>query len=238
MLIKHLLKPKRESVSIAFCPAHTRRDFLTLAKGYPQQEPWALEWVEAIGELYYFNDHRSEALENEALENEALENQCGNEIDTLRAEFQLLDKKEKMERQCNEQLAQPKIHLAIKKVLESLKAHWEGLTLFVENPDIPMDNNLVENALRGPVLGRKGYHGSGASFTGYLAAMMFTILQERYLATDINPRLWLEAYLQAVALGGGQPPTDIDEFLPWKMSDEQRQAYSWNKLDENFFDSS
>ena len=44
--------------------------------------------------------------------------------------------------------------------------HWQGLTLFVEDPDLPMDNNQAERALRGPVVGRKNYYGSGAQWSG------------------------------------------------------------------------
>jgi hypothetical protein len=40
------------------------------------------------------------------------------------------------------------------KVVESLHRHWEGLTLFVDDPLIPMDNNLMEQHLRNPVMGR------------------------------------------------------------------------------------
>ena len=56
---------------------------------------------------------------------------------------------------------QPKLE-ACAKVLRSLRNHWEGLTLFVADPDLPMDNNQAERALRGPV-GRKNYYGSGGS---------------------------------------------------------------------------
>ena len=32
-------------------------------------------------------------------------------------------------------------------VMNSMKEHWEGLTLFVEHPDVPMDNNSLERML-------------------------------------------------------------------------------------------
>jgi hypothetical protein len=32
------------------------------------------------------------------------------------------------------------LHFACRKTLESLSEHWKGLTLFVEHPDVPMDN--------------------------------------------------------------------------------------------------
>jgi transposase len=43
---------------LAFCWAHVRRDFLDHAKGYIDQEGWALSWVEHIGKLYHINNQR------------------------------------------------------------------------------------------------------------------------------------------------------------------------------------
>ena len=45
------------------------------------------------------------------------------------------------ERRERELAQQPKLPEACAKVLRSLRNHWQGLTLFVENPDLPMDNN-------------------------------------------------------------------------------------------------
>lgn len=47
------------------------------------------------------------------------------------------------------------LHLAKAKVLTSLRNHWDGLTVFVERPEVAMDNNAAERALRNPVVGRK-----------------------------------------------------------------------------------
>ena len=45
-------------ITLAFCWAHVRRDFLDAARKYPELEEWALEWVEKIGELYHINNKR------------------------------------------------------------------------------------------------------------------------------------------------------------------------------------
>ena len=52
---------KDGTIVLAFCWAHVRRDFLTVARSWPDQETWALEWVERIGALYDCNDRRLEA---------------------------------------------------------------------------------------------------------------------------------------------------------------------------------
>ena len=43
------------------------------------------------------------------------------------------------------------------KAVKYVLARWEGLTRFLEDARLPLDNNRAENALRGPVLGRKNY---------------------------------------------------------------------------------
>jgi transposase len=80
-----------------------------------------------------------------------------------------------------------------------------------------MDNNLSERRLRGPALGRKNYYGSGALWSGRLAAALFSILATLKL-WQINPRLWLTWYRQSCAEAGGQVPNDIGSFFPWNLS--------------------
>jgi transposase len=107
------------------------------------------------------------------------------------------------------------------KVLNSLKNHWPGLTVFVDHPHTPMDNNRAENSLRNPATGRKNYYGSGAIWSAELAAMLFSILQTVILC-GLNPRHWLHAFLTACAENGGQPLTDLTPFLPWTMDEARR----------------
>ena len=122
-------------------------------------------------------------------------------------------------------LADPQVHPARRRVLESLGDHWTGLTVFVEHPAVPMDNNTAERAPRGPVVGRKNYYGSGAVWAGRLAAMMFSLLPTLCL-WQLNPRSWLTAYLTACAEAGGDVPEDVERFLPWNLSDADRQRWS------------
>jgi hypothetical protein len=99
------------------------------------------------------------------------------------------------------------------------------LTLFVDDPRIPLDNNLSERRLRGPALGRKNYYGSGALWSGRLAAALFSILATLQL-WQINPRLWLQWYLQSCAEAAGLAPKEIEPFLPWNWSEAMRAKLS------------
>jgi transposase len=57
----------------------------------------------------------------------------------------------------------------------------------VKNPQVPLDNNLAENTIRGPVTGRKNYYASGSLWSATLATAAFSIVKTLGL-WGINPR--------------------------------------------------
>ncbi|HDZ27475.1 MAG TPA: IS66 family transposase [Candidatus Aminicenantes bacterium] len=206
---KVLLKDGR--IILAFCWAHQRRDFINLANSYPELEEWAFEWVELIRNLYHLNDIRVSYLGDPEAFKESDE----------KLREAILD----MEERIKEELSQKKKDAECEAILKSMKNHWEGLTVFVDYPEVPMDNNLAERMFRGPVVGRKNFYGSGAVWSGYFAAAMFSIFQTLELS-KLNQYLWLTEYLEACAGNGAKPPDNISRFLPWKMSKERLRYFS------------
>jgi transposase len=196
---------------LAFCWAHVRRDFLEHAKGYTQQEKWALSWVEKIGNLYHLNNQRIQ--HNPKSKAFRLHN------DNLKVAVK------KMKSALKKESLDNAILPSAKKLLTSLSKHWKGLTVFVDYPDIPMDNNQAERGLRSSVLGRKNYYGSGAIWSAQLAAGMFTIFKTLKL-WGINPHTWLITYLQHCAIHSGSLPENVEKFLPWEMTPELRGLFS------------
>jgi transposase len=114
-----------------------------------------------------------------------------------------------MEQQCAQELAQSNLGRLRRKVLASLQAHWQGLTLFADHPQIPMDSNGAERAIRPGAIGRKNYYGSGSKWSAHLLAMMLSLLQTLVLHR-INPRSYLRAYLDACALQGSKAPEYLE----------------------------
>jgi transposase len=202
---------KEGLIVLAFCWAHVRRDFVTVARTWPEQEGWALGWVERIGQIYRLNDERRAAREEPA--------------PFAAADARLRAAVTALGAQGEAELVDPQLHPARRRVLESLGEHWTGLTVFVEHPEVPMDNNTAERAQRGPVVGRKNYYGSGAVWAGRLAALLFSLLQTLCL-WNLNPRAWLTAYLTACAEAGGKVPADVERFLPWNLSAQDCRRWS------------
>jgi len=202
-------------ILLAFCWAHVRRDFLDAAKSWPDLQDWMFAWIELIGELYTLNAQRLEQWD-EAL---ALADQTP----AFRQRHQVLAQAlAQMDARCDQELEQEGLHSAQRDALNSLKNHWLGLTVFVQFPQVPMDNNTAERRMRNPGMGRKNYYGSGRQWSAGLAAMMFSLFQT-LLLWKLNPHHWLYRYLTACAENGGQAPADLSPFLPWEMSEERRQ---------------
>jgi transposase len=201
-------KVKAGQIVLAFCWAHQRRDFIELARSWPAQREWALGWVQRIGALYHLNNRRLELRED----SEGFEQRDQDLRVAVAA----------MAAQAEQELKEPELHPARRKALESLGEHWTGLTVFVEHPEVPMDNNTAERAERGPVVGRKNYYGSGSVWAGRLAAMLFSLFGT-LARWQLNPRAWLTWYLTACAKAGGKVPAELASYLPWNLSAEQRE---------------
>ncbi len=103
---------KRGLIVLAFCSAHVRRDFVTLARTWPDQEAWALGWVERIGALYRLNDERC-AVQEEPAPFAVADARLRAAVTAFGAQGEL-------------ELSDPALHPARHKVLESLGVSQGG----------------------------------------------------------------------------------------------------------------
>ena len=193
---------------LAFCWAHVRRDFIAVAKSFPELKPWALAWLRRIRQAYRHNDQRRQHLGKAGF---------------AEPDAALRSVMEAMATQAEAELAAAELRQPCRKVLTSLQEHGTGLSRFVDDPHIPMDNNASERRLRGPAVGRKNYYGSAAAWSGQLAAMLFSLLATLQ-QWQINPRAWLRWYLDACAAAGGRAPESATAYLPWNLNAAQREA--------------
>ncbi len=182
-------------VVLAFCWAHVRRDFIKAATEWPHLATWRDTWIKRIGDVYHANQLRCAGGSEEAV------HQAVAAIERAREKEQAL----------------PELHPAQRKVLSSLQNHWKGLTLFVDDPVIPMDNNTSERALRMEVVARKAFNGCGSENSAYLLACMATICAT-LAQHDVDVRTWLTEYLTACAQCGGRAPPDVTRYLPWTFT--------------------
>jgi transposase len=191
---------RNEGFIIAFCWAHQRRDFLDMITGYPDLAEWCQSWLGRINALFHQNKVRVSQIDNP--------NQFKVEDEILRKMIT------GMEKESSRQLKRKTLHTEQRARLTSLQEHWSGLTVFVDHPLVPMDNNLAEQALRNLVVGRKIYYGSRAVWSGDMLAQLATIYATLEL-NNVDCRQWMDDYTKACAANGGDPPKDLHQFLPW-----------------------
>ena len=74
-----------------------------------------------------------------------------------------------------------------RKALNYFLGNYEGLTLFLTEPDVPIDNNAQERLLRSHVVGRKTWYGTHSEKGAETAAILFSIVETCKL-NGVNPR--------------------------------------------------
>ena len=218
------------AIILAFCWVHVRRDFLNLARSRPDLKKWSLDWADEISTLFHLNHQRmtlwdpSLPLTQQSPLFQERHEALGMALREMKSRCDALIAADDAAKKTTGKI-QGILDAMQRKLLISLANHWKGLLVFYDYPDVKMDNNSAEQSMRNPVVGRKGYYGSGSLWSAELAAMQFSIIQTMLL-WSINPRTWLRLYLEACAKRGGQPPEDLSDFLPWNMSEARRLQLS------------
>jgi transposase len=162
--------------TLAHCWAHVRRKFVEAEAHFPSP---CREMLDRIGELY--------AVEREAVDSAALRAKLRSERSRA-----LVDEIRKRALEiAGESLPQSSLGKAVAYLL----GLGEGLTRFLDDPRIPLDNNATERALRGAVVGRKNHYGSRSQRGTEVAALFYSLIESAKLA-EVDPR----AYLREAAL--------------------------------------
>jgi transposase len=177
------------------CWAHVRRKFIEAESSFPDECRQAIEW---IGDLYEVErgvpilprnapqEAHAEAL---ALRGRLRGERSRAIIDELRDWAYAI-----------KPATLPQSSLG--KAIDYMLSLWPGLTVFLTDPRVPLDNNAAERALRGVVVGRKNHYGSHSRRGAQVAAICYTLFESAKLAGVDPHRYVLEATRRAIASSG------------------------------------
>ena len=70
------------------------------------------------------------------------------------------------------------------------------MTVFLDHPNVAIDNNAIERALRGVVLGRKNHYGSKSRRGTEVAAILYSMIESAKLV-GINPEEYFKTAIDA-----------------------------------------
>jgi transposase len=177
------LKKRGGRFEIAHCWAHTRRKFVEVEDLHAGR---CTEVLDMIGELYEV-ERIARAGPEPLLQARA----------RLRAErsVAIVDR---IHAWALQQRALPESPLG--RAIGYLGAMWQGLLVFLREPEVDIDNNDVERALRGVVLGRKNHLGSRSKRGTEVAAIFYSLVESAKLA-GIDPSAYLKAAVAAALRG-------------------------------------
>src|SRR5712691_6943797 len=133
--------PKLVETLVANCNAHGRRNFVKVTANFPGQCRFVLETLrEVYGYDAVTREQGMSAEERLAFHQEHSKPEMEKLHTWLHAQF-------------DERLVEPNSGLG--EAISYLLKHWERLTLFLRKAGVPLDNNLVERALKKAILHRK-----------------------------------------------------------------------------------
>jgi hypothetical protein len=100
------------------------------------------------------------------------------------------------------------------KALHYLHGQWPKLTRFLEHGDIPLDNNLAENAIRPFVVGRKNWLFSDTVAGAKASANLYSLI-ETAKACAVEPYQYLRHIFARLPLA--KTADDYEALLPWRV---------------------
>jgi len=133
--------PAGVEILLANCLAHGRRQLVEVAANFPDQCRYVLEM---LGQVY---GHDAEARERSLTPDQRLQFHQAHSGPVMEQLHHWL------EAQFAERKTEPNSGLG--KAITYLLRHWKALTLFLRKAGTPLDNNIVERALKRAVLHRK-----------------------------------------------------------------------------------
>ena len=179
----------KKGMMIAYCWAHLRRDFIALQKSYPQNPAigkWVDDWLEKIALLYKLNSER-------------IDSECSEEqFHQLTEQLRLIVEK------LYQQKFQDNFNAAQRKILKSFKEKIQGYCRFIDNPEIPMDNNRAERLFKEPINGRKNYLGNVSVESIPHTQIILSIIATTKI-NNVDTSKWFSDYLCACAENDSQP---------------------------------
>ena len=197
--------PAGVEILLANCLAHGRRQFIEVAKDFPDECRYVLEM---LGQVY---SHDAQARERSLTPDERLQfhqAHSGPVMEQLH---------HRLEAQFAERNTEPNSGLG--KAIKYLLRHWQALTLFLRKAGAPLDNNLVERALKRAVLHRKNalfYRTLNGAEVGDLFMSLIHTCQ-LCGANSFDYLIELQRHAQELA-------TSPAEWMPWNYQEVLAQT--------------
>ena len=188
--------PKDFQTILAGCNAHARRRYVEVANSFPEQVRHVLEQLKIV----YENDAIAKAQNMSNQQRLTLhQNHSGLVMENLKTWLK-------------EQIEQKKVepNSSLGDAIGFMLKHWDRLTLFLQVPGAPLDNNIVERALKMAIRHRKNAMFYKTENGARVGDMFMTLIYTAEL-NGIDPFDYLVSLLRYPKQVASNPA----EWMPW-----------------------
>jgi transposase len=193
-----LAKPDRRggAITLAYCLAHARRYFFDVHK--QADDPIAAEALRRIRAVY---------------EIEARIRGCGADQRVAVRQAETKPLLAEMKLWLMECLGDISAKSSLAKAIRYTLNHWDGLTVFLIDGRVEVDNNTAERAIRPIPLGRKNALFAGSRAGGERWAILGSLINTAKLHS-IDPQTYLADVLDRI-VSGRTKANALRDLLPW-----------------------
>jgi len=108
-----------------------------------------------------------------------------------------------------------------------VRNHWVELRRYLDDGDLPIDNNETEQLMRQVALGRKNWMFAGSIRGGERTAAMLTLTSSA-IRNDLHVWSYIKDILDQLLTGS----TDYDALLPWNWAQSYPDAIRKYRVQE------
>jgi len=188
--------PKDFESILANCMVHGRRNFIDVTWNFPEECRHVIETLAQV----YKNDKIAKD-QNMSPEQRLVfhQTESGPLMEQLKIWF-------------NEQLDEKKVepNSGLGQAISYMLKHWEALTLFLREPNAPLDNNICEQALKKAILHRKNALFYKTEHGAYIGDMFMSLIHTCNLA-GVNPF----DYITALQKHSSEVFKNPGNWMPW-----------------------
>lgn len=163
-------------ITHVYCNAHARRYFRQAAETFPDESQF---FIDQYKEIYRLNDETKGKPPDEI----------------LRIRERMRPALEAIKERSMRDFSAYSSKSGLAKAMSYFLKNYDGLTRFLGDAALPIDNNPQERLLRNPVIGRKTWYGTHSKLGAETAAVLFSLVESCKL-NGVNPRLYFKALVR------------------------------------------
>ena len=197
--------PSQFKVILANCIIHARRRFVEVTEIFPTECRFV---IETLKDVYKHDAHTKKQKMSDEQRLKYHQRKSGPLMESL-------------QKWLDEQLDQNKVepNSSLGEAITHMLKHWKTLTLFLQVPGAPLDNNLCEQILKRAILGRKNSYFYKTQHGAYIGDLFMSIIHTCDL-NGVNPY----TYMTELERQSAEVFANPQQWLPWNYEEALKAA--------------